>query len=143
MPTNRNSQTRRQRRCSCSGKLLFHKNAFIGFLQAHCAVRLIADLNFAVKHTLVLHDDHRTANCKHICIALFGLAQLQLRCISIQSGAPVFVPPSLLSITPRRIHAAVKAAEISTRRYHPLVPISTGSATFVLSLQRCAWTSIP
>lgn len=40
--------------------------------------------------------------------ASFGLAQLQLLCISIQCGATQFsvASKSLLSITPRRIHAA-------------------------------------
>jgi len=54
--------------------------------------------------------------------------------------------PSLLAITPRRIRAdaAVKAAEISTRRYHPPLAslIPKGRATIVLSLHRCAWTSL-
>lgn len=85
----------------------------------------------------------------YACLS-FGLAQLQLMRISIQcGGTPIqFVRsfPSLLAITPRRIRAdaAVKAAEISlpVAIIPPLILIPNRRATTVLSLHRCAWTSL-
>lgn len=69
--------------------------------------------------------------------------------ISIQcGGTPIqFVRsfPSLLAITPRRIRAdaAVKAAGISLPvAIIPLILIPNRRATTVLSLHRCAWTSL-
>lgn len=121
-----------------------------GSLQAQWVGRLIADLHFylssmpwsCMTSTVGMASDLDT----YACLS-FGLAQLR---ISIQcGGTPIqFVRsfPSLLAITPRRIRAdaAVKAAEISlpVAIIPPLILIPNGRATTVLSLHRCAWTSL-
>lgn len=124
-----------------------------GSLQAQWVGRLIADLYFylssmpwsCMTSTVGMASDLDT----YACLS-FGLAQLQLMRISIQcGGTPIqFVRsfPSLLAITPRRIRAdaAVKAAEISlpVAIIPPLILIPNRRATTVLSLHRCAWTSL-